>query len=76
MSNRLMDLKAFHLPKHCTSVYNTMRQDFTAMESYHGGNHIIIFRCNDHEVNSRNTTLKLQSNLAAMVACTYVISGQ
>ncbi len=30
---------------HCREVYSTLRQDY------------IVFGCNDHEVNSRNTSL-------------------
>lgn len=30
-----MHLKAYQTPKHCTTVYNTQRLDFTTLESYH-----------------------------------------
>lgn len=37
-----MPLKAYHMPKHCTGVYNTMRQNYSMLETYHGGSHLIL----------------------------------
>lgn len=37
-----MTLKAYHMPKHCTGVYDTMRQNFTTPETYHGGSNLIL----------------------------------
>lgn len=37
-----MSLKMYHMPKHCTVVYNTMSQDFTTVKSYHGSYHFIL----------------------------------
>lgn len=42
------------------------------LESYHDGS-CFIFRHNDCKVNSRNTTVMLQSNLPGMCACTHFI---
>jgi len=37
---RVIDpLKTYQMPEHCTGVNIAMRQDFTAVESYHSHNH-------------------------------------
>ena len=54
--------------KYCSVVNNTMRQDFTVLESYHRSKYT-IFNHNNHEVNSRKTFLALQSYLPAMCTC-------
>ncbi len=51
---------------------NTLRQDFTTMESYHGSNYF-NFGYNDWEINSVNTTFMSQSNPPGMRVCMYVI---
>ncbi len=49
LNNRSVSLKAYQTPKHCTVLYNTVRTDFTTLESYHSDNHS-IFCLDDHEV--------------------------
>lgn len=36
-----MTLKDYHMPKHYTGVYNTVRQNITTLEGY-GGIHLIL----------------------------------
>lgn len=37
-----MSVKAYEMVKHCTTVYNTIRKDFTTLERYHGCNYFIF----------------------------------
>lgn len=50
-----------------TVIYNTMRKDFTTLESYHKDNHFII-SCNDRQVNRRHVAFILQSHLSVHVS--------
>ncbi len=52
-----MSLKAYQMPKHCTAVYNIMRENFTVMGSNHGGNYAFVTMI----INSRNTVLRCDS---------------
>lgn len=55
-----MSVKAYWTLKRCKAVYNTMRKDFTALESYHDVS-LSVFQCDNHQLNSKNKTFMLQS---------------
>ncbi len=64
-----MTLKAYHMPGHCTGVYDSMRQNFTTPESYHGSSHLIlgddVLKVN-RGINAANATC----NLPGIHSCT------
>ncbi len=60
LSNRSLVLKVYQAPKCCTAAYNTLRQDFTTPEGYHGSNYFIL-------------CLKTTDNLPQIFTFTYVI---
>lgn len=42
LSVRFMSLKAYQMPGRCTVVCNTLRPDFTTLESHHSRNHFVF----------------------------------
>ena len=40
-----VSLKAYYKPKHCTVIYNTIRQDFTSLQSYLSHIHFCLNDC-------------------------------
>lgn len=64
-----MTLKAYHMPKHCRGLYNTVRQNFTTQESY-GGIHLIyghdflkVNRRINAKYSTRNVGLHVQDDI-------------
>ncbi len=66
-----MEVRAFGSGTLC-QVYNTLRQDFTTLGSYHGGTYF-IFHCNSCKANSINTACTLQSHLQGVSSCMHII---
>lgn len=55
LSNRSMNLKAKHAAKHCTTMCNITRQDFTTMERCYSDSPLLLHR----EVNTTESRLNL-----------------
>lgn len=53
-------------------LYFLVHKTFKTLESYHSDIYF-IFYCDNREVNSRNMTFTLQSNLPGMCPCMYLI---
>lgn len=67
LSNTSMSFSVYQTSKHYTAVYYTMRQDFTALESYY-----VILCVNDREIKKQNSPFMLQSYLPWICACMYL----
>lgn len=57
---------------HCIGVCVTLRQDFTTLDSFRGGN-CFIFNCDDCVVNNRNMVFMLQMSLPRMCTSMHLI---
>lgn len=69
LSNKSVRMKAYQITKHNTIVYNTVRQNFTTLVSYHGAN-LFMVCCDNLKVKSINVVLTFLSNIAGKCACT------
>lgn len=63
----------YHTQKHCTTVYNTMREDLS--ETYHTGNDFILF-CDDCKVINRVSQFTLHNlpGICTVILCIWSVN--